>query len=86
MNIYKPLIGILSTPYIGKPNKKSFITMKLLNVVRKAGFKPYIIPYDLKKIEYNKIKKNIDGIIFPGSHVLFIILKNLYNIINLKNI
>ena len=69
MNIYKPLIGILSTPYIGKSKNTSFITMKLLNVVRKAGFKPYIIPYNLNKIEYNKILKNIDGIIFPGSQL-----------------
>lgn len=81
MNINKPIIGILATPFIDNNNqKKIFIKQRFINLIKKNNCIPYIIPYNLNKNKLTSILKNINGIIFPGSQI-----GNLYSSREIKN-
>ena len=75
MNSTKPLVGILATPYIkNNTSNEVFLKETLITFLKQNSIEYIIIPYNIKKVELNKILYNLDGLLFPGSQI-----GNLYN-------
>lgn len=75
MNNTKPLVGILATPYIkNNTSNEVFLKETLITFLKQNSIEYIIIPYNIKKVELNKILYTIDGLLFPGSQI-----GNLYN-------
>ena len=77
MNIKKPLIGILATPFIKedqgnkkKPQKNDEIFLKedILKAINPHA-NHLVVPYNLSKSSLKNIVKTLDGIIVPGSQL-----------------
>lgn len=75
MNLVRPTIGILATPFIkNNESQEIFLAEDFLKIFKKNGIDHVIIPYTMKKPELDKIIYNLDGLLFPGSQ-----LGNFYN-------
>ena len=71
MNIKKPILGILATPYISDNFKKKYIFLKnnILKILKENSIDHLIIPYTLNKTQLSQYLKNIDGLYLPGSQL-----------------
>ena len=71
MNINKPTIGILATPYISQNFKHKYIFIKdnFLKLLKKNDIDSIIIPYNLSKKHLKEIIKSLDGLLIPGSQL-----------------
>jgi gamma-glutamyl-gamma-aminobutyrate hydrolase PuuD len=75
MNNTKPLVGILATPYIkNNTSNEVFLKETFITFLKQNSIDYIIIPYNIKKVELNKILYNLDGLLFSGSQI-----GNLYN-------
>ena len=75
MNLVRPTIGILATPFIkNNESQEIFLAEDFIKIFKKNGIDHVIIPYTMKKPELDKIIYNLDGLLFPGSQ-----LGNFYN-------
>ncbi len=81
MNIKKPILGILATPYISNNDKNNYVFLKnnILKILKENSIDHLIIPYTLNKKNISKYLKNIDGLYLPGSQ-----LGNFYSTIEFK--
>ena len=71
MNIKKPIVGILATPYISSnfERKQIYLNTLLINLLKRNKIDHLVIPYTLSKSKLAFITKNVDGFIFPGSQL-----------------
>lgn len=71
MNIKKPIVGILATPYISSnfERKQIYLNTLLINLLKRNKIEHLVIPYTLSKSQLAFVTKNIDGFIFPGSQL-----------------
>jgi len=75
MNMLRPTIGILATPFIkNNESQEIFLAEEFIKLFKKNGIDHVILPYTMKKTELDKIIYNLDGLLFPGSQ-----LGNFYN-------
>ena len=66
MNLVRPTIGILATPFIkNNESQEIFLAEDFIKIFKKNGIDHVIIPYTMKKPELDKIIYNLDGLLFP---------------------
>ena len=71
MNINKPVVGILATPYINKwiNREQVFLTNYFVKFFKINNIDFIVIPYNLSNIKLKTLIKNVDGLLFPGSQI-----------------